>query len=42
MKISVSLGPNFLGVFLVTYLPTMLMNVINQVSRHSQTVSSCE
>ena len=39
---SVKLGSNLMSVFLVTYLPTILMNLINQATNYLETESKCD
>ena len=34
LKIHITFGRNFLSIFLVTYLPTILMNIINQATNY--------
>ena len=42
LTVSVKLGSNLLSVFLVTYLPTILMNFINQATNYLETESKCD
>lgn len=42
LTVSVKLGSNLLSVFLVTYLPTILMNFINQATNYLKTESKCD
>ena len=39
---SVELGSNLMSVFLVTYLPTILINIINQATNYLETESKCD
>ena len=38
----VKLGYNLVSVFLVTYLPTILMNFINQATNYLETENKCD
>ena len=42
MEITLVLGRNFRNVFMVTYLPTILMNIINQVTNYIDHESKVE
>ena len=42
LTVSVKLGSNLLSVFLVTYLPTILMNFINQATNYLETENKCD
>ena len=42
LTVSVKLGSNLVSVFLVTYLPTILMNFINQATNYLETESKCD
>ena len=42
MTVSVELGSNLMSVFLVTYLPTILINIINQATNYLETESKCD
>ena len=42
LTVAVKLGSNMMSVFLVTYLPTILMNFINQATNYLQTESKCD
>ena len=39
---SVELGSNLMSVFLVTYLPTILINIINQATNYLENESKCD
>ena len=39
---SVELGSNLMSVFLVTYQPTILINIINQATNYLETESKCD
>ena len=39
---SVELGSNLMSVFLVTYLPTILINIINQATNYLETEGKCD
>ena len=42
LTVSVKLGSNLMSVFLVTYLPTILMNLINQATNYLETENKCD
>ena len=42
LTIKIKLGRNIIGIFLVTYLPTILMNIINQATNYVQTSNKYE
>ena len=42
LTVSVKLGSNLVSVFLVTYLPTILMNFINQATNYLETENKCD
>ena len=42
LTVSVELGSNLMSVFLVTYLPTILINIINQATNYLETESKCD
>ena len=42
VRVSVSLGRKLLNIIMVTYLPTILMNFINQATNYLQTESKCD